>query len=367
MALSVQNKNFLSLLSAIDIDLNQFPDKSFDGLFENVPEDISFFFDWIIDNITSENALTKVEEMHYFELEKNNMVPSLTEVDFVLSTNKISFDELQTLDADYISNLMVEDLEDLKETNRSLNDVLQNIAQVQTEVNKIFNKTAEKNNFWKNELNIIKEKCYETNELFDAAVENLNELLLKEPNILIQGTNYQSLLEKENGIFCNIDNYNLPHNENFHRKNQIQFLNKMEENLKISETLLALSKGIKNYKDLQKESVSFIDEYKTHCINNVRNFELKEQKFNETLKENGHSFLNEINDLLIDLFMVFQKCVEKNDELSRKIKRLLNKYLEAKTLVRKSDRKNALLWIDFVTNSGSLQEIMKKYSRISSR
>ena len=128
MALSIQNKNFLSLLSAIDIDLNQFPDKSFDGLFENVPEDISFFFDWIIDNITSENALTKVEEMHYFELEKNNMVPSLTEVDFVLSTNKISFDELQTLDADYISNLMVEDLEDLKETNRSLNDVLQNIA-----------------------------------------------------------------------------------------------------------------------------------------------------------------------------------------------------------------------------------------------
>ena len=73
--------------------------------------------------------------------------------------------------------------------------------QVQTEVNKIFNKTAEKNNYWKNELNIIKEKCYETNELFDTAVENLTELLSKEPNILIQGTSYQSLLEKENEIF----------------------------------------------------------------------------------------------------------------------------------------------------------------------
>ena len=39
---------------------------------------------------------------------------------------------------------------------------------------------------------------------------------------------------------------------------------------------------------------------------------------------------NQILLIPVDLFMVFQKCVEKNDELSRKIKRLLNKYLEAK-------------------------------------
>lgn len=128
MALSTQNKAFLSVLHKLDIDLNQFPDQSFDGLFDNIPEDINYFFEWFIENITSDNILTKLEEANYFELENNDLLPTEEEMEYILSTRRPTYQELQNVDVNYVKSFLSEDLEDIKKTNRDFINIQYKIA-----------------------------------------------------------------------------------------------------------------------------------------------------------------------------------------------------------------------------------------------
>lgn len=128
MALTVQNKSFLAHLHKLDIDLGQFPEKSFDGLFDNIPESLSYFFNWFLENVNSDNVLTKWEEAEYFELEKNNCLPDNEEVNYILSTCQPTYDELKTLDTNYIKTLLPQDFEELRLNHERLDIIYEDIV-----------------------------------------------------------------------------------------------------------------------------------------------------------------------------------------------------------------------------------------------
>lgn len=127
MGLSEQNKLFLSQLNKLDIDLKQFPDMTFDGLFDNVTESMNFFLNWFVDNITQDNTLTSIEEGMYFEIEENGWLASEEEMEYFLTNFKPTYEELLSLDVNYVNAFLSQVLEDFEKSSKSLNIHYENL------------------------------------------------------------------------------------------------------------------------------------------------------------------------------------------------------------------------------------------------
>ncbi|KAK6643513.1 hypothetical protein RUM43_005023 [Polyplax serrata] len=542
MALTVQNKSFLAHLHKLDIDLGQFPEKSFDGLFDNIPESLSYFFNWFLENVNSDNVLSKWEEAEYFELEKNNCLPDNEEVNYILSTCQPTYDELKTLDTNYIKTLLPQDFEELRLNHERLDTIYEDIVVNHDDVKKRQNEAKEKINMCKKQLDLFKENCKKTNFHISEKLSNIVQLLIEPQDMEINVDLYNNFVRSEEAVIQNINNCFFLFSKAI-PSNKIHLLHKVKENLINAEVILLFSRGLlqakqvkievlkeflkstniekraielcsldqvalnssdteaisvrtkdigileeelnkevkglcyfdvlkiednyylnkadlnnatlellktcKNYvksnslnneclllilgesvtsieaiKSKRKQCLTKLKKCETKCHNNAKNFELKKQRFREiTNKPENHPFqvalksvFNDnfekaehqislenlftltsniceasnfamhkykniiqlkvktlINDVLcgptnqvlhipVDLLLRSQKC-EKNDrELSHEIKRLLNKYLETKELVAKSDRRGLLLWIDFLTNPGVLHKIFREHN-----
>lgn len=119
MALTVLNKQFLAVLRELRIDIDQFPDKSFDGLFEKGCNDSKHFLDWFCENFSSDNVLTEEERSAYNELENSKQFIS----DYGLENNYDMcyplYDDLKPLDSNEI-NALTEELENLNKECKQL-------------------------------------------------------------------------------------------------------------------------------------------------------------------------------------------------------------------------------------------------------
>lgn len=123
MSLKVLNKKFLCLLRQLSIDIEQFPDKSFDSLFESKQIEQGYFFEWFVDNISSENALTEAEVDVYNYLLKNNLTVTDGELNFAFTNYTPTYEDLNALNDNYIRNSLVAELNDLNKEYQYLQSV----------------------------------------------------------------------------------------------------------------------------------------------------------------------------------------------------------------------------------------------------
>ena len=120
MSLTVLNKKFLAVLIDLGVDISEFPDKTFDGLFETGCNESQHFLEWFCENISGDNVLTDEELSAYDELKHLNQRVTQEDLEKRLSMCYPSYDDVKTLDSDYVNNVLTEDLEILDQDYQEL-------------------------------------------------------------------------------------------------------------------------------------------------------------------------------------------------------------------------------------------------------
>ncbi|KAL0278141.1 UNVERIFIED_CONTAM: hypothetical protein PYX00_000048 [Menopon gallinae] len=334
MSLKVLNKKFLVLLRQLSIDLDQFPDKSFDSLFENKQNEQGYFFEWFVDNISSENALTEAEVDVYNYLLKNNLAVTDEELNFAFTKYTPTYEDLKVLNDSYIKCSLVEELEDLNKEYQHLQNISSDLdakfSSLKTKPNSLF----EECNRYKKKQNHIAEELQQINSSFAIIYKEISNFNLSDvlktmciqdfKNALDEGCDLNFMLTMRNMEASRMNSFSGAENT------EIQ---KLKSELETSSYLSVVSKGF-------SEEIKF----KT----------LKAEEFLHKLKDEGDTF-DEVFNIWCNA-----TCLKTYDNSVKKVK-----LLQCNELYRELQKDCELMWHCFLSQSYSFDfcENKMKFSK----